>query len=111
MTTTPTAKPAACASQIPYINLFAFEDQYCSTLVEAEFNPLCLLDPEPKANFTFSGPPTKLNSPKLRMLGSGTQYPTIECIPLAVPNSYSVCFTIDGTSDAHRPVIPHMELP
>lgn len=90
VTTTPSVKPATCASQVPYINLFTFEEQGCSTLVDADRDLLCLLD-DPQANFTFSGPPNKINSPFRRNAGSFL-YTASECVELAVPDSRSAYF-------------------
>lgn len=52
----------------------------------------------------FSGPPNKINSPTLQTLPGGTQYPASSCVELAVQDSRSAYFTIDGTS--HLSPIP-----
>lgn len=75
---------------MPYINLFTFEEQGCSTLVDADRDLLCLLD-NPQANFTLSGPPNKINSPSLCNAGSFL-YTTSKCVELAVQNSRSAYF-------------------
>jgi len=83
---------------VPFINLFTFEEQACSTLVDADFDLLCLID-RPQVNYTFSGPPNKLNSPVLQTLPGGTRYTNSSCVPLAVQDSRSAYFTIDGKSE------------
>lgn len=99
VTATPSAAPpATCAAQVPYINVFTFVERSCAVLVDAERDLLCLFDDAPQVNFTFAGPPNKLNTPTWRTLPSGTQYPTSECVELAVPGSRSAYFTVDGAS-------------
>lgn len=68
VTATPSVKPAVCAKQVPYINVFTFQDQSCAIMVQPDRDLLCFLD-QPEVNFTFAGPPNKLNSPMPRTLG------------------------------------------
>ncbi|RMY54049.1 hypothetical protein D0863_13750 [Hortaea werneckii] len=95
---------ATCATQVPYLNIFSFQNQNCSTSVTTP-EPVCSggflgIGQEctcPSTNYTVTPNSIKINTPGIATLGDGFRYTQSECVPLAVPDSNSVFFTVDGT--------------
>ncbi|RMY75317.1 hypothetical protein D0862_13955 [Hortaea werneckii] len=95
---------ATCATEIPYLNIFSFQNQNCSTSVTTP-EPVCSggllgIGEEctcPSANYTVTPNSIKINTPGIATLDDGYRYTQSTCVPLAVPDSNSVFFTVDGT--------------
>ncbi|KAI7282479.1 hypothetical protein KC345_g3476 [Hortaea werneckii] len=105
-TTKTVTQNATCVTQVPYLNIFSFKNQNCSTSVTTP-EPICdggLLGLGigdectcPSTNYTVTPNSIKINTPGIATLDNGFRYTQSECVPLAVPDSNSVFFTIDGT--------------
>ncbi|KAI7081154.1 hypothetical protein KC340_g361 [Hortaea werneckii] len=95
---------ATCATKIPYLNIFSFKNQNCSTSVTTP-RPVCRggllgIGEEctcPSTKYTVTPNVIKINTPGIATLDDGYRYTQSTCVPLAVPDSNSVFFTVDGT--------------
>ncbi|RMZ23362.1 hypothetical protein D0859_12603 [Hortaea werneckii] len=103
-TTRTVTQNATCATQIPYLNIFSFKNQNCSTSITTP-EPVCSggflgIGQEctcSATNYTVTPNSIKIKTPGIATTDSGRRYTQSTCVPLAVPDSNSVFFTIDGT--------------